>query len=267
MKYAVSIWNFAATNRSVCQAIRLFARGGFDCVSLKPQNVLDCNQPELAELNATLDDLNLPVTVHGDLGMSIDEVQTMLLRLKGRLVCLSLDPRCRIDPDGVFFSVERHVPLLEWLVDTHSGFGIEFCIEDFPLNERALKRNRSALRRVLSCPAFGILVDLGHMNLRTASESHFVGLSYSEYLSSVPVPIKELHIHDNTSNGDKHMPLGHGDIDFRKVIMGLKHQDFDGYCTVEVAPRLYGRKAQEEVDNVIASMREFKALWSSSPRA
>lgn len=262
MKHAIGIWNFATTPGSVPQTIREFADSGFDCVSLKPINLLECGRQELESINAALNEFDLPVTVHGDLGMPIEDVKTMLKVLNGRLACLSLDPRCRIDPDGAFFSAQKYLPLLEWLMDVHSEFELEFCIEDFPLDKRALRNNESSLNRILSCPAFGILVDLGHMNLRVVNGPHFTGLRYSEYIANIPVPIKELHLHDNTGQGDKHMPVGHGNIDFSNVVDGLKDKDFDGFCTVEVAPRLYGRKAHEEVGNAIASMRKFRSLWA-----
>jgi sugar phosphate isomerase/epimerase len=217
----------------------------------------------LKKLNILLNDLNIPVTIHGDLGMPIQNVEKILQALNGKVACFSLDPRCRIDPNGAFFSLEKHMPILEWLVDVHAEYGIEFCIEDFPLSEQAFNTNKSELKNILSCPAFGILLDIGHMNLRIIDDSYNFGNDYSEYIKKIPVPIKEIHLHDNPGDGDKHMPIGHGNINFKNVISALKTKQFDNFCTVEVTPRLYGRKSEEEIENAISSMVKFKSLWNT----
>jgi len=43
-----------------------------------------------------------------------------------------------------------------------------------------------------------------------------------EYVSSLPLPIVELHVHDNNGLEDSHLPLGRGNMDYAEVFKTLK---------------------------------------------
>ncbi len=272
MRYAIAIWNFARTASQVRAAVRRFVEAGFDCVSLKPENVLNISGRDQGELIGMLAELNIQVTIHGDLNMSIAQVRRLVDALDGRLTILSLDPRCRIDPDGAFFQPARHMPLLDWLVESCRSFGLEFCIEDFPLDRRSLVAHRRDLQPVLDCPAFGILLDAGHMNLRLAensalppgnSERQQAPGTVEAYLGALPVSIKEIHLHDNAADDDTHMPLGRGTLDLEALVVGLSANRFDGTCTVEVSPHRYGRRPETEIPHAIETMQRFGEAYAA----
>ena len=177
-----------------------------------------------------------------------------------RLSCLSLDPRCRIDPRGEFFEAERMVPLLKHVRDRSEYTGTRFGFEDFPIDTCALDRNREALVPMLECPRFGALIDLGHMHLRISDIPHFRQKGIEGYLTGVPVPIFELHVHDNHADGDHHMPPGQGTLDFSAAAEALRRVDFRGVSTIEAAPHRYGTQPSVEYDSVASGLRLWRNL-------
>ena len=61
---------------------------------------------------------------------------------------------------------------------------------------------------------YGMLIDVGHMNMRLHGEAYFAGQSVRDYLAAAGRPIFEVHLHDNDGRADQHLPLGRGTIDF-----------------------------------------------------
>ena len=66
------------------------------------------------------------------------------------------------------------------------------------------------------------------------SRPYYEGVTPEEYLSNVPVPITEVHVHDNDGTRDAHRPLGTGTNDIQAAARGLSRAGFDGTCTIEV---------------------------------
>ena len=88
----------------------------------------------------------------------------------------------------------------------------EFKINDIHINiENHNEREPDyliMLMEKISSPYFGMCVDIGHFNA-------FSNLPLKKCLEKYPVSsIKEVHLADNKGDGDTHLPLGDGNIDF-----------------------------------------------------
>jgi sugar phosphate isomerase/epimerase len=77
------------------------------------------------------------------------------------------------------------------------------------------------------------------MNLRMAQEDYFA-TDVGDYISRLPLPIIEVHVHDNRGDRDSHEPLGAGDTPFPAVAGALMAVGFDGVSTIEIAPSFHG---------------------------
>lgn len=258
MRYAISIWSFINESNSIVDLIRFFTDSGYDAISMKPENILHADKAERDAMKSILVEKGLPVTVHARSSIRINELDIIIEFLESNLECISLDPDCRIDPDANFFKTLNVLPVLEHLMSSPKSDNILFGLEDFPLNQRALNNNMSELSLLVECPRFGILLDIGHSNLRTSGSEHSKQGDLEKYLRNIPVPIIELHVHDNDGTGDQHMPPGKGNIDFSLVSETLLGKNFNGISTIEINPRQYNSRADAEKNHAIEGLNFWK---------
>ncbi len=73
---------------------------------------------------------------------------------------------------------------------------------------------------------FAVCLDTGHAHIA----GHY---SISDYIRKLDKNLKLLHIHDNYTTGDDHMPPFHGDIDWKDTIHALREVDYDGILSLE----------------------------------
>jgi sugar phosphate isomerase/epimerase len=69
----------------------------------------------------------------------------------------------------------------------------------------------------LSSPYLGFCLDVGHQHC-------FSRTPLSDWLKSLGDRLREIHLHDNDGNGDTHLPVGQGSIDFDALFQAVKQQ-------------------------------------------
>ena len=79
-----------------------------------------------------------------------------------------------------------------------------------------------------------------------------------KYLKDIPVPIIELHVHDNNKTADQHMPPGKGNLNYDLVAKVLKEKKFNNVSTIEVSPRLYNSFPDKEKVPTIEGLQYWK---------
>ncbi len=77
---------------------------------------------------------------------------------------------------------------------------------------------------------FGHCFDTGHFNM-------FATVSFEEWFDALGEYIVESHLHDNHGQADEHLPVGEGEIDFRKVTDLLKQYAPQAVWTLEAHSR------------------------------
>lgn len=258
MEYAISTWNFVRGTDSLSSFISASIDMGFNAVSFTPVQLLSMDRKASTRLRDQLSETDLSITLHADFTNTTEEIDRIIGVFGEKLRCISLDPRCRIDPAGEFFEPGTMLPLLEHLGRRSELTGISFGLEDFPIDGCALDRNAEALAGLLECSFFGALIDLGHMNLRIYTIPHFAEKGIDGYISGVPVPIFEVHVHDNWGNSDLHMPPGKGNLDLRAAASALRGRGFQGVSTIEIAPYRYGVDPGDQYESVAYGLCSWK---------
>jgi sugar phosphate isomerase/epimerase len=100
-------------------------------------------------------------------------------------------------------SLEFWQPLAARAEDLGTTIAIENIFEDQP-------DNLAALASGMASPFFGLCFDTGHCNLFTA-------VPLRVWLDKLSHYLVELHLHDNDSSADQHLPIGEGTFDFNNL--------------------------------------------------
>jgi sugar phosphate isomerase/epimerase len=129
-------------------------------------------------------------------------------------------------------SLRTWKPINERAAEMGSNIAIENIFEDEPEHLRMLAQE-------MDSENFGICFDTGHFNL-------FSKLTLVQWLGIIKPYIKELHLHDNSRDGDEHLPIGDGDFDFASLFHEM--QGTDCVYTIEA----------HSVDHVKKSMERLK---------
>jgi len=263
MRYAVGVWNFRHAAASLPELVSVFADMGFDAVSLLPREVLDLGASERGALLAVVEARGLGVTVHGNFDLTPGDAGRLMETLGPRLLALTMDAAKAKGEAGPRFDTARMGALLSEIERLSRGTDLRFGVEDFPLDAATLEAARAHLGPVADCPRFGLLVDLGHMNLRRREAGPYEGLSMAAYLAGPPVPIVEVHVHDNDGTRDQHAPLGAGNLDFAEAARALADLGFDGVSTVEIAPDLHGADRAGSVRLAGQALETWRGFWQN----
>lgn len=97
-------------------------------------------------------------------------------------------------------------------------------------------------------PDLYLTLDLGHANL--------FGKSVEEFIRDFYKRLKHVHLSDNKGWEDLHLPMGVGNIDWKKTLKILKKY-YDGTITLEVFSR--------DKDYVLLSKEKLRKLWEKLP--
>ncbi|MBT3379984.1 MAG: sugar phosphate isomerase/epimerase [Lentisphaerae bacterium] len=264
--YAVSVWNFGEDGTTLPQLVRGFADMGYDGMSFLPHQITTLDRSGVAELRRVLDERGLFATVHGSSNDSRDMVACVLDALEARIVNLTFDATMTSTSVGTFYDIERMAALLCDVEELSRGTELAFGVEDFPLDARALDHYRERLAPLLTCPRFGMLLDIGHLNLRRTQNAYFSTQSESEYIANAPLRIIEAHVHDNDGTRDSHGHFGFGNIDFAAVACGLVRAGFDGVSTIEICPAFHQSTPAVSKPYTKKNLDQWRDLMEGSAR-
>lgn len=111
------------------------------------------------------------------------------------------------------------------------GLGAFIACEDTPLNARVLEKFTA---HIMPEDDFGILIDLGHMNIRHSMMEISVLDEYIKAFRALPVELKEIHVSDNMGRKDEHRDIGYGTLPVDWIAAALNDIRFDGIVTTEI---------------------------------
>jgi sugar phosphate isomerase/epimerase len=247
--------------KSLTESVAEFADVGFEAMSFLPQQITALSQGEADEMRALMRDRDLAATVHGNCDLTGDEIETVVSALGGQLRTFTLDPMLRRESLGDLYDAPKTAGVLSNIERCTRNTDVRFAVEDFPLDEVAADFYRDVMSAVWTNPRAGVLIDVGHLNVRLRRDAYFRGLSPATYLSRVPLPIIEIHVHDNAGQNDTHSPLGAGNAPFEAVAAGLKTVGFDGIATIEVAPPPYTSDPSNAKAVAKGSLEQWRTIW------
>jgi sugar phosphate isomerase/epimerase len=194
--------------------------------TILPEIVLDAamldgfDQKEAQRLADSLKSNGLENTLHGPFrDLSPGGVDSRILTVTRQRIDQTMEvaeilrPRCIVfhsgfDPwryrgyEDVWLerSQETWARALEKAQEIHSTLAIENVFERTP-------DNLVSLIERMGSPRFRHCFDVGHLNA-------FGDTPLERWVESTAPYIAEIHLHDNTGDGDDHLPMGKGNIDF-----------------------------------------------------
>lgn len=237
MNYGIAVWNYAQPGQPLAELVGELAGMGFDSIAVQLHLFGRITSGEAETLAGAIERHDLLVTLHTNFELfRLQDLQQTLELFGRRLKTLTLDAAKITTSIGTFFSADQMRPVLETI--TEHAPAIRFGVEDFPLDAAALEFYHGAMGEVLEHPRYGTLLDLGHLNLRQKTHPYFAGDTAAQ-IRQVPVPIIEVHVHNNDGSRDLHQHLDEGNLDLAGAAQGLAEIGFDAISTLEVAPGLH----------------------------
>ena len=168
----IATWNFS--EGSLTQRINRFVEMSYKAVSLIASDARALCKGETPDVEEAIKRHSLPVTIHTGLAPTRQPVQADALiadfklftewhSKTNSLVSINYDAAKINTGDGNWeYQTAAMCDVVAKMLDISDGAGFTVGIEDWPLNDEQL-READELR---AYPHYGILIDLGHMNMR-----------------------------------------------------------------------------------------------------
>lgn len=237
MNYGIAVWNYATQDQPLADLVGELADMGFDSMALQLHLFGRITSGEAEALAEAIEQHGLLATLHTNFDLfQLQDLRQALELFGPRLQTVTLDAAKITTSIGTFFSAEQMRPVLETIAE-HAP-EVRFGVEDFPLDAAALEFYHGAMGEMLQHPRYGTLIDLGHLNLRQRTHPYFETPA-AEQIRQVPVPIIEVHVHNNDGTRDLHRHLDEGNLDLPGAAHGLREIGFNAIGTLEVAPGLH----------------------------
>ena len=265
----IAVWNFEGDD--IAAKLRMFAEMGYTAASINNRSLDLLSDEDESRIAETADEHDLALTFHGGFTDESQDSQVAVRRAEriarlhertGRVACTSYDvpgtpvPGCcsRKEP-------ERILGMLEDVLRTMNGTGVKVLLEDCPLYAEDAVRIDGLRERY---PHLGVLIDLGHMNLRLREPRHdprpLDPGAVEAYLRRVPWEIAELHVHSNDGTRDQHAPPYAPNADMAEAARVLREIGFDGISTIELVPKWCGLPDDEIEDACRRSLEHWRGL-------
>jgi len=128
---------------------------------------------------------------------------------------------------GIF--LENFIDAMKELNQHAVGFNVDLMLENVPPVKHTLLESVDCFSQIMnSVPALRFHLDVAHAFIENGMRG------VKRYVKAFEDRLAHVHMHDNHGELDEHLPLGKGNIDFRKVIELLKAIGYDKTVTFEV---------------------------------
>jgi len=269
-RIGIALWNFEG---DPIGNLRMFVGMGYTAVSINGKLLDTFGESQEQEILRIATQSDIIFTFHG--GLTNDEgasAQRRAIRIlkwqecTGRVACVSYDTPRIHTPDGVKRAdPEPILPIFREMLELFAGTGIRIALEDCPIDADHLQ-HLGALQD--QYPHAGVLVDLGHMNLRLRERARMqtepTRQEINAYLNEIPWEIVELHVHSNDGTRDQHAPPYFPNADLPSAACTLRDMGFSGISTIEIAPRWCGLTADEAIPAAAKSLEYWRHLIERS---
>ena len=230
-------WNLSA--RTLAERVRALGEIGLRAVSfyLSPLEIQKGDEDD--RVRRLVKSYDMMVTCHNDVGRVEDSIRFSRLKnemaeiaswheMTGCVDVVSFDAGSEPASGGRIYNMEATCERLAYALDLLNPLGIHIAIENWLWNSRIEDLDNVAR----AVPGVGMLLDVGHL-LLARSEGLLGGMTVEDYCKEIPMPILELHLHDNDGTADTHSPLNTGILDLSELARGLHAVAFSGIATIE----------------------------------
>ena len=231
MYKGVAIWNYAG---DAVENAEKFWKAGFDAVSWNAPLFVDrYNDDQRERVAEYLKRSKQYFTMHNLLPSPYDPEEQASARHAWKVIS-EWNSRHHL-LKGMTFDFwnphEDQLPLYRECMDVFQGQNVFFACEDTPLNARTMEKFAKYINPE---DDVGILIDLGHMNVRQWMMEEHEHDDFMRVFRQLPMKLRELHVHDNKGRRDEHREVGYGNLPMKAIVDATKSIGFDGIVTVEI---------------------------------
>jgi sugar phosphate isomerase/epimerase len=123
-------------------------------------------------------------------------------------------------------------------------YGVKVALENMPnMGAMTMGRTPEELYPLLEGIELGVCFDVGHANTNKAVDAWLK--HKADFLN--------VHIHDNLGDYDAHLPIGLGNVDFKKVVAALS--DYKGLMVIESRSLGEGVSSRDQLRALVGSVR------------
>ena len=258
MKNCVTVWNYPGDK--IENAYR-FHELGFDAVSWLGSDFANMTEAEDERLVEMLRKTGMLLTVHSRMpNPDKPELCEAFHREMRRAAAWQKKYGLIYSNTFDFWTaVETTVPYLDEALKTFRGLNVVVACEDIPLNAHQLE---AFLPYITDEDKFGVLIDVGHMNIRQRSMELIEDEDFIAAFDALPLPIIEVHFSGNRSYKDEHMYLSYGTVPLDAICRGMKRRGFDGFATMEIV--FHDWTLDQAFDYAVSSRELFLKHWAEA---
>ncbi|MEE8401860.1 MAG: sugar phosphate isomerase/epimerase family protein [Candidatus Hydrothermarchaeaceae archaeon] len=246
----------------VTKEIKLFGDMEFDFVDLAiegpragPEKLAE-EEREIRDLLSTYDMFAVAhVPWFFDIGHPYEAVQEAFLKEAHKVIKVAAKFEIEkiglhiLKPKGLFEDkLGLNIKGIKEIVRKAENYGIAICIENLDFSTFSIDDFRQIFKEV---PEAKFLYDIGHANLGIREEGEIF-----LFLRNFKDKLIHIHAHDNLGGtevaGDLHLPIGVGNIDWKKMVNNIK-KVYHGTITLEIHAR--------DRDYLRISREKFLRIW------
>jgi sugar phosphate isomerase/epimerase len=147
-------------------------------------------------------------------------------------------------------AVEKAVASLTTLCEFAADRGLRIAVENLTSANMLMGRYPEELIQLVcetNMDNLGMCLDVAHANT-TQKLDEFLSIT----AQAEDVKIIHMHASDNLGEQDLHLPLGEGNLDWKKVIRGMTDNGYEGIVVLELYSLEGGIKSLEFIDTLSA---------------
>ncbi|MEE9151233.1 MAG: sugar phosphate isomerase/epimerase family protein [Thermoplasmata archaeon] len=148
-------------------------------------------------------------------------------------------------PLGVYFTDkirETNKKSLMELDRAQEEYGVVLALENIPTMWISLCSNAKEMKELIEGTNIKICFDVGHAHI-SKTVNDFMELKEA---------FANLHLHDNHGDKDKHLVLGEGDIDFKRILREIK--GYQGDFVIESTSLMQGIKSKAILSEMLKDL-------------
>ena len=229
----------------ILEEIKLIHKLGFDYVEVgiefpggSPEFLIDYKK----KIRELIDRFNYPALAHTAWWIDFGSLYEIIRKgwVEEAKLCIDAAKALNIDKINFHFysmgldnksyrkDVLRNiVKSLKEVVRYADSKGIIVFLENTP-NKKSLVSIKEYKFVIDSVPKLKVHLDTGHAFV----ENGMAGIR--DYIFAFKNKLEHIHIHDNHGQGDEHLPLGKGKINFEQIAKWMKQINYDKTMTFEV---------------------------------
>ena len=244
--------------RPLYSQVEAIGEAGFDFIdlTLEPPLALEVDIPRMVDL---LRRYNLQVVGHTDpclpyaypnpaIRQACRQELERCARIFSRLGAgiMNIHPCYFCPPATKPRLIDMNVEVLGPMVEMAASHGLTLVFENFKAPFDRTDTFETVMEKV---PGLALHLDVGHANMGQDPPAAFC--------RKLGGAIRHVHLSDNRGDGDQHMPLGAGNIDWPEVVQALKDTGYDGTITLEI----FSREPRVHFSYLEISRRLLQELW------